>query len=70
MQNPDIVISEPKEARYLTVESVGDAPDREVNRLLKQGWRVVNVAVLTWIDEFNCQRPWFFVTLLRGEQPK
>lgn len=63
---PDLPVSpETQKQQYLTIESVGDAPDREVNRHLKQGWRVLHVAVLTWKDGFDCQRPWFFVTLLK-----
>jgi hypothetical protein len=59
-----VVVEQPP-GRYRTVESVEDAPDREVNRLMAQGWKVVNVTILPWIDCYGLTLPRFIVSMIR-----
>jgi hypothetical protein len=62
-----IMSEKPAERRYQTL--VTDyAPDDEVNDLLAEGWTVVNVTVLPFVDRYGCTQPNFFVTLIRQEQ--
>lgn len=53
------------EGYYKTIWTVGELPDKDVNRLMAQGWRLVNVSVLAIPDElYGTLRPNFFTTLV------